>query len=90
MHDRKLQKCFLSIKTFQQTYQLEIFNMKLFQPKDDTNIHEIVFEHIIYFIQCISKEANIQRNVPFKLHSQKMFYIMFNILIVLTSERINL
>jgi len=64
--------------------------MKLFQSKDDTSIHEISFEHIIYFIQHISKEVSIQRYVSFNLYTQKMFYIMFNILIVLTSKRINL
>lgn len=80
----------LSIKTFQQKYKLENFDMKLFQSKGDTSIHEIVFENMIYFIQCVSKEVGIQRNVPFKLYSQKMFCIIFNILIVLTSERIDL
>lgn len=44
----------LSMKTFQKEYKLEIFNMKLFQSKDDTSTHEIVFEHIIHFILCIS------------------------------------
>lgn len=57
---------------------------------DDTSIHEIVFVNFMPFIQNISKEVSIERNVLLKLYTQKMFYIMFNILIVLTSEIIDL
>lgn len=57
---------------------------------EDTSIHGIIFVNFMHFIQCTSKEVIIERYVLLKLYSQMMFYIMFNILIVLTSEIIDL
>lgn len=69
--------------------EIGIFSVQLFQPTEDASIHEVVFVSFMHFIQCTSKEESTKRNVLLKVYSQKMFCIIFNILIVLTSEIID-